>query len=117
MEGTPLAMVEAMICGRPIVGTAVAGIPEWVRDGYTGFIANGPDVRSYGEALERAWERKAEWRAMGQRARDEALRLYDPAPGDSLVAIILDLMHKQAEENPSDNRAHLSPNGYAPDLQ
>jgi glycosyltransferase involved in cell wall biosynthesis len=33
-------MVEAMLCGRPVVATNVAGHSEIVEDGVTGFLAD-----------------------------------------------------------------------------
>jgi L-malate glycosyltransferase len=87
-EGTPLAMVEAMLCARPVIGTAVAGIPEWVRHGSNGFIADAPTVGSYSVALETAWQQRAHWRTMGAQAREDALRLYDPTPDHTLLRIL-----------------------------
>jgi L-malate glycosyltransferase len=43
-EGMPLACVEAMACGVPVVGTRVGGIPEVVRNGQTGFLVEVGDV-------------------------------------------------------------------------
>jgi glycosyltransferase involved in cell wall biosynthesis len=37
-EGLPLVILEAMARGRPVVATAVDGIPEIVRDGRTGLL-------------------------------------------------------------------------------
>lgn len=37
-EGIPRAILETMACGRPVVATKVAGIPDAVRDGETGFL-------------------------------------------------------------------------------
>lgn len=90
LEGTPLAMVEAMLCGRPVIGTAVAGIPEWVCDGNTGFLANAPIVSCFAATLERAWQQRSQWQEMGLKARQQALDMYDPAPGDTLLSILME---------------------------
>jgi glycosyltransferase involved in cell wall biosynthesis len=95
-EGTPLAMVEAMISGRPVIGTAVGGIPEWVNEGRSGFIAPSATADSYSEALERAWQRREEWCAIGTVARKDALRLHDPDPGETLLSLVI----KAAESRP-----------------
>jgi glycosyltransferase involved in cell wall biosynthesis len=89
LEGMPLAVVEAMICGRPVVGTSIGGMPEWIRDGRNGFLACAPTGEAYAEALERAWRRRSEWQEIGREARLNALRLHDPAPGDTLLSILL----------------------------
>ena len=94
-EGTPLAMVEAMICGRPVIGTAVAGIPEWVNEGRSGFVAPSATADSFAEALERAWARREEWSAIGKDAREDALRLHDPNPGETLLSLVIDAAESQ----------------------
>jgi len=80
-EGLPLALVEAMICGRPSVVTDVAGNAELLEEGVTGFVAAAATVRHLGEALERAWARRADWREIGRAARDAVRRQVpeDPA--------------------------------------
>jgi len=39
-----LAMIEAMVCGTPVVGTSKGAIPEVVLDGETGFVADGVEA-------------------------------------------------------------------------
>ena len=35
-ENLPVAMMEAMAVGRPVLGTYIAGVPELVENGVTG---------------------------------------------------------------------------------
>lgn len=79
-EGLPLVLVEAMLCGRPAIVTDVAGNAEMVEEGVSGFVAAAPTVDLVALAMERAWERRAEWLAMGKAARQrvEALVPKDP---------------------------------------
>lgn len=37
-EGLPLAALEAMSCGKPVISTPVNGVPEAVQDGQTGLL-------------------------------------------------------------------------------
>lgn len=50
-EGMPLAVLEAMACGLPVVATRVAGTPEIVIDHETGILVNVGDVENLAEAL------------------------------------------------------------------
>lgn len=85
MEGMPLVIVEAMLCGRPCVATNVGGITEWVEDGQSGFIADAVTIGAFGAAMEKAWAAREQWPAMGQYAHDRAMQLYDPEAGRSLL--------------------------------
>lgn len=67
-EGLPLVVVEAMLCGRVPIVTDVAGNREVVTDDVTGFLAAAPTEDSLDEAMERAWRRRSEWRAIGEAA-------------------------------------------------
>ena len=78
-EGLPLAIVEAMLCGRPVIATDVAGNREIVEDGITGFLADASTAASFTAALERFWERRSEAEVMGQVA---ARRIRELMPLD-----------------------------------
>jgi len=71
-EGLPLALVEAMWCGRPAVVTDVGGNTELCVDSETGFVAASATLSCVADALERAWERRTEWPRLGEAARARA---------------------------------------------
>ena len=52
-------------------------------------VAEAATVRSFGAALERAWAARDAWPALGERARRAAERLCDPAPGRTLLSLVL----------------------------
>lgn len=51
-EGLPLTLLEAMARARPIVASAVGGIPEIVEDGVTGRLVPPEDAAALADALE-----------------------------------------------------------------
>jgi glycosyltransferase involved in cell wall biosynthesis len=67
-EGMPLTIVEAMVCGRPIIATNVGGISELVEDGRTGFLAEAAAVECFGRAIERMWLQRDRLQEMGKLA-------------------------------------------------
>jgi glycosyltransferase involved in cell wall biosynthesis len=92
-EGTPMALIEAMLCGRPAVVTDVGGNAEWIEDQDTGFVAEAPSARSFGAMLERAWLAQADWQKMGIRAHENAFIRLDKSAGKSLLKVLLDAGH------------------------
>ena len=88
MEGMPLAVVEAMICGRACVVTDVGGHTEWIEEGKEGFIAEAASVYSFGKAMERAWQQKHTWQQLGEQAHNKALQLYGNDPAQSFLNAI-----------------------------
>lgn len=87
-EGTPISLIEAQICGRAALVTRVDGNPDWVEEGWTGFLAEAPTVHHLRLALERAWENRHRWREMGEAARKECLAKRDPDPAGTLLALL-----------------------------
>lgn len=79
-EGLPLAQVEAMMCGRPVIVADAGGTGEIMRDGEHGFLAAAATEAAVDEALERAWHRRDEWREIGAAAAAHVRMLYPADP-------------------------------------
>ncbi|HEX2763400.1 MAG TPA: glycosyltransferase family 4 protein [Allosphingosinicella sp.] len=90
-EGLPLVLVEAMLCARVAIVTDVAGNAEVVDDDETGFLAVAPTEDALDEAMDRAWARRDEWRAIGARAAASVRRLVPENPAADLADRLLAL--------------------------
>lgn len=91
-EGTSLALMEAIACGRAAIVTDVGDSASLVIEGKTGFIADAATVRLIADAMERAWAQRDAWKQMGEQAHLFSKKHFDPAPGKTL----LELMKKDA---------------------
>lgn len=78
-EGFPFSILEAMRAGLPVVATAVAGVPESVEDGVTGFTVPREEPAAVREALARLIRDSALRVGMGEagRSRYEERFTYD----------------------------------------
>jgi glycosyltransferase involved in cell wall biosynthesis len=84
-EGLPLAVVEAMLCGRFCIVTDVAGNTELVEDNINGFVAIAPKAECLDDAMERAWQLRKSWREIGQAASVSVRKFIPRDPIDKFV--------------------------------
>ncbi|MGA0556465.1 glycosyltransferase [Larkinella sp. VNQ87] len=91
-EGLPLALVEAMLCGRPAIAADNGGISEVLVDNVTGFLASATVGSAVDEALERAWSRKEEWPAIGKEASRHIRATVPADPVRHFAHELLDLI-------------------------
>ncbi|MDJ0665044.1 MAG: glycosyltransferase family 4 protein [Acidimicrobiia bacterium] len=76
-EGLPNVLLEAMSMGLPVVASRLAGIPEVVFDGRTGWLTEPGDVDGLARAVERLWADPTTCRQMGSAGRDLMEREFD----------------------------------------
>jgi glycosyltransferase involved in cell wall biosynthesis len=75
-EGLPLALLEAMACGLPVVATDVPGHREVVVDGVTGLLASAEDAGDLTEKIRMLLEDPTLRRRLGEAARDRAREAF-----------------------------------------
>jgi glycosyltransferase involved in cell wall biosynthesis len=91
-EGMPLALIEGMAAGCAVVGTAVPGVRELIRDGIDGRLVPENDPRALADALEALLRDPAAAAAMARQAREAALTVYSRERMDAAYeALVLEL--------------------------
>lgn len=71
-EGFGMALLEAMAMGKPVVASAVGGVPELVLDGRTGLLVPPADPGALATAIRRLVEDPRAARQMGEAGRERA---------------------------------------------
>jgi glycosyltransferase involved in cell wall biosynthesis len=71
-EGTPMSLIEAQLCGIPVVAVNVGGVKDTMIAGKTGFLIDGHDIGRFGEALIRLITNKDLRGTMGEKAQEFA---------------------------------------------
>jgi glycosyltransferase involved in cell wall biosynthesis len=74
-EGMPLALIEAMNAGLPVIATAVGGIPEMINPQMTnnvGQLVPPKDVKSLTNAMANLMDTKANWQQQSQLSKNRS---------------------------------------------
>lgn len=76
-EGIPVALMEAMAMGLPVLSTFHSGIPELVENGVSGVLVPPRDWKALENALYEMISSPEAWPAMEKAARDKVEREYN----------------------------------------
>jgi glycosyltransferase involved in cell wall biosynthesis len=82
-EGTPVALIEALAAGRPVVATDVGGVRHVVQDGETGRLCPAGDSVALGRLLTSALRNPAAGERMATEGRR---RVAERFGADRMVA-------------------------------
>lgn len=77
-EGLGRALTEALAAARPVVATAVNGVPDLVEPGSTGLLTPPSDPRSMADCVSWLLEHPDEARRMGRAGRHRVLGTFRP---------------------------------------
>lgn len=97
-ENFPYALLEAMSCGVPAVGTRTGGLPELIEDGVSGLIVPPADATALTEALCRLLQDCNLRQQMGRAARQ---RVEEHFSVEAVVPRMLDLYRSARERRAS----------------
>jgi glycosyltransferase involved in cell wall biosynthesis len=90
IDAMPITVVEAMAMARPCVVSNVGDMPVWIEDGVSGFICPELTASAIDETLEKCWQQKNNWAAMGKSAFETFIKKY-PQPYEEKIAEILSI--------------------------
>lgn len=89
-EGLPVVLMEALALGRPVVSTAVAGIPELL-DAENGWLIPSGSVEGLAEAMKAVLDApRDQLEAMGKAGRARVLAAHHPDVNARGLAALLD---------------------------
>jgi glycosyltransferase involved in cell wall biosynthesis len=98
-EGLGRALTEAVASGRPVVATAVNGVPDLIVPGTTGLLATPGDPSSLARSVLWMLDHPAEARRMGQTGSRWVRWMFDP----TLMCTLIDHTYSQLLGLPGPN--------------
>ncbi len=67
-DGTPNPALEAAACGRPIISNRIGNMPEFIKDGWNGFLVD-KEIGAYVEKIKWLKKNRSKMIEMGENAR------------------------------------------------
>jgi glycosyltransferase involved in cell wall biosynthesis len=95
-ESFGIVLIEAMACGRPVIGSNIPGVRKVIDNGVDGLLANPGDTDDLAEKIDLLLGDSAGRERMGQVGRDKVNRLYSA----EAVARRLEEMYLQVLDGP-----------------
>src|SRR5262249_33568870 len=98
-EGLPIVIMEAMALGRPVLSTYIAGIPELVINGKTGWLFPAGSEEDMLEAIRNCLDApKESLKAMGELARARGVERHDIARETTKLTSLFESVLNAPEE-------------------
>ena len=75
-EGLPMVVLEAMSAGVPVIATRIEGLPEAIRDGVDGLLAQPGDAADLARAIRQFVSGQADWQQIRSNARQRQIEAF-----------------------------------------
>lgn len=86
-EGLPLAVIEALAAGRPVVATRVIGLAELIEDGRSGLLVEDDDAPALAAAVRGVLADPVRAAHLGEEGRRTAARYSEEAMIDAYLSV------------------------------
>ncbi len=96
-DGYPLAAIEPLCLGVPVIGSAIGGLPEIVRDGVDGLLVPPGDAAALADAILNLARQPDRRLHMARAAREGARDRFDAA---QMARRVADVLHAAAQPRP-----------------
>jgi colanic acid/amylovoran biosynthesis glycosyltransferase len=88
-DGVPNVIKESMAVGTPVIGSAIAGIPELLKNGANGVLVPPRDVKGLADAIQRLLADPAQRQKFASAARNHAVKHFDMWRNGEALANVL----------------------------
>ena len=105
-EGLPVVVMEALALARPVIATAVGGLPEAITDGRDGILVPARDVGALSAAILRLAGEPSLVRRLGRAAADTASAYAGERARDAIEERYRDLVPDRAGHAPGEGAEH-----------
>jgi glycosyltransferase involved in cell wall biosynthesis len=78
-DNSPMAVYEAMACGKAVIGSRLGGLLDQIEEGSTGVLVPAGDAKALAQAVQRLWDNPIQVRAMGEAGRQRMEIVFSPA--------------------------------------
>ena len=92
-ENAPMAILESLALGRPVLASRMGGVPEMIRENETGWLFPPADIEALASLMERWAEGLAADTSRGRRAWEDARERFHPRV---VLATLLELYGRLA---------------------
>ncbi len=82
--------VEAMLAGKPVIGTRSGGTPELIREGFNGMLYEPGHAEELADKIRALYANKKEGERLCENGRQWALKQFDPGVyGDAVFQVVM----------------------------